>query len=303
VGREGRGLRSVGGRLLKAEQSGRKGLKSLVPGTPIHSCQSRALGAARDLRRHGAGPQPHTKNNLLRAPHMLLIPPHPHNIPKPFQKVPQGPGGGRRRRLLRGVRVGAPRRARRPPLQLPAGGVRPARQQAAVAPRGARAAPPLAGPRAALGGGRARGRGRRVLAAWRGAFLGPKTAHKSPDAAIRERPSRRRRRHAAAAQVPTAGLLNIVGAPHLAADSTYRASYTPRRQREYRTARSDGVVAAALRAQEEMGYAPKVRGRARAELGRPGARFRRRCGVQQAGGAEGSQAPGLCRATAGRSGP
>ncbi|KAI8468367.1 MAG: hypothetical protein J3K34DRAFT_459917 [Monoraphidium minutum] len=61
-------------------------------------------------------------------------------------------------------------------------------------------------------------------------------------------------------EVPTAGLLNIVGAPHLTEDSTYSASYTPKRVRSYKTPRSGEVVAEALRAQEALGYTPKVGG-------------------------------------------
>lgn len=60
-------------------------------------------------------------------------------------------------------------------------------------------------------------------------------------------------------EVPTAGLLNIVGAPHLAVDSTYRATYTPARIPTFKTPRSEAVVAAAVRAQEALGYAPRVR--------------------------------------------
>jgi hypothetical protein len=59
-------------------------------------------------------------------------------------------------------------------------------------------------------------------------------------------------------QVPTAGLLNIVGAPHLAHDSTYRATYTPRAVKSYRTGSSDAVVEAAIAGQQALGYIPKV---------------------------------------------
>lgn len=68
-------------------------------------------------------------------------------------------------------------------------------------------------------------------------------------------------------QVPTAGLLNIVGAPQLAADSTYVASYTSKRSRRYKTAKSGEVVAAAALAQEAMGYSPVVRRRGRRRAG------------------------------------
>ncbi|GBF90355.1 green algal specific Aspartyl Asparaginyl beta-hydroxylase [Raphidocelis subcapitata] len=61
-------------------------------------------------------------------------------------------------------------------------------------------------------------------------------------------------------EVPTAGLLNIVGAPQLAEDSTYRASYSPRALKRYRTERSEAVVREALEAQEAMGYTPVVGG-------------------------------------------
>jgi len=61
-------------------------------------------------------------------------------------------------------------------------------------------------------------------------------------------------------QVPTAGLLNIVGAPHLTFDSTYRATYTPSLVPSFKTPQSDAMVEAAAKGQEALGYPAKVLG-------------------------------------------
>lgn len=76
-----------------------------------------------------------------------------------------------------------------------------------------------------------------------------------------------------ALQVPTAGLLNIIGAPHLAADSTYKATYSPSTAAdELRNAASaiwqtsqpirllpgsKALVRQAAKVLEEAGYPPK----------------------------------------------
>jgi hypothetical protein len=61
-------------------------------------------------------------------------------------------------------------------------------------------------------------------------------------------------------QVPTAGLLNIIGAPHLTVGSTYLPSYTGRPESDaVRKHHSSPEVAAAMQSLNEIGYPPKVR--------------------------------------------
>ena len=65
---------------------------------------------------------------------------------------------------------------------------------------------------------------------------------------------------AGALQVPTAGLLNIIGAPHLSIGSTYMPSYTGRPETDaVRKHHSSPEVAAAMASLNEIGYPPKVR--------------------------------------------
>lgn len=62
-----------------------------------------------------------------------------------------------------------------------------------------------------------------------------------------------------ARQVPTAGLLNTVGAPHLGHDSTYRAVYTPVRMYiAPRLPDSDATVAGIMRDLEGLGFPAQV---------------------------------------------
>jgi hypothetical protein len=60
-------------------------------------------------------------------------------------------------------------------------------------------------------------------------------------------------------QVPTAGLLNVIGAPHLTVGSTYLPSYTGRAESDsVRKHHSSPEVAAALQSLNDIGYPPKV---------------------------------------------
>ncbi|WIA23830.1 hypothetical protein OEZ85_013493 [Tetradesmus obliquus] len=62
-------------------------------------------------------------------------------------------------------------------------------------------------------------------------------------------------------QVPTAGLLNIIGAPHLSIGSTYVPSYTGRPETDaVRKHHSSPEVAAAMASLTEIGYPPKIGG-------------------------------------------
>lgn len=60
-------------------------------------------------------------------------------------------------------------------------------------------------------------------------------------------------------QVPTGGLLNTVGAPHLSEASTYLPSYTGEEEVDsIRKHHTSLEVAMALKSFEEIGYPPKV---------------------------------------------
>lgn len=63
--------------------------------------------------------------------------------------------------------------------------------------------------------------------------------------------------------MPTGGLLNTVGAPHLSEASTYLPSYTGEEEVDsIRKHHTSLEVAMALKSFEEIGYPPKVRSRA-----------------------------------------
>lgn len=62
-------------------------------------------------------------------------------------------------------------------------------------------------------------------------------------------------------QIPTGGLLNTVGAPHLSEASTYLPSYTGEEEVDSIHKHHTSVeVAMALKSFQEIGYPPKVRG-------------------------------------------